>query len=227
MNILALETSSQACSAALSINGEIKERFKIAPRGHGDLILSQVDELMKEADLRPTDLDALAFGRGPGAFTGVRIATSVAQGIAFAADLPVLPISTLESLAAAAHRLYGEERVACAVDARMGEVYWAVYHMNTGEWQRVADESVCAPDLVDLPATDNWVGVGSGWAEYGEALNAKVGVRCAVRDAELLPRAFDIVMLGARDFAVGKGLPAEQALPVYLRDNVAKKKKQQ
>ncbi len=227
MKILALETSSQACSAALSINGEIKERFQVAPRGHGDLILSQVDELMNEAGLRPAELDALAFGRGPGAFTGVRIATSVAQGIAFAVDLPVLPVSSLKALAAAAYRLYGEKKVACAIDARMGEVYWAAYYLNIEEWQLAADESVCGPDLVNLPEADVWAGVGSGWSEYNDALNARLGARCTVRDADLLPRALDVAMLGARDFAAGKGLSAEQALPVYLRDNVAKKKKQQ
>jgi len=225
LKILALETSSQACSAALSINGDVRERFQIAPRGHGDLILQQVDELMSEAGLKPAELDGLAFGRGPGAFTGVRIATSVAQGIAFAVDLPVLPISTLEALAQASFRQHGDRAVACAIDARMGEVYWAAYRM-TDEWQVLAEERVCAPEAVELPAGDDWVGVGSGWREFEGALTAVVHGRCQLRNAELLPHAYDVATLGARELAAGRGLPAAQALPVYLRDNVADKKKQ-
>lgn len=227
MKILALETSSQACSAALSIDGETRERFQIAPRGHGDLILAQVDELMAQAGIRPAELDGLAFGRGPGAFTGVRIATSVAQGIAFAAELPVLPISSLEALAAASRRQWGDEAVACAIDARMGEVYWAAYRFESGQWRQAIGECVVAPGRVDTPDGDDWVGVGTGWQEFPDVLATSTGGRISVRDAAMLPQAQDIASLGERDFSLGKGLPAEQALPVYLRDDVAKKKNQQ
>jgi tRNA threonylcarbamoyladenosine biosynthesis protein TsaB len=203
----------------------VRERFQIAPRGHGDLILQQVDELMSEAGLKPAQLDGLAFGRGPGAFTGVRIATSVAQGIAFAVDLPVLPVSTLEALAQADFRQHGDRAVACAIDARMGEVYWAAYRMDD-EWQLLAAERVCLPAAVELPQGDDWVGVGSGWREFEDELNSKVDGRCQIRDAELLPHAYDVATLGERELKAGRGLPAAQALPVYLRDNVAEKKKQ-
>ena len=226
MNILAIETSSQACSAALLNHGQLLQRYQVAPRGHGDLLLNMIDEIMSEADLKPAQLDAVAFGRGPGAFTGVRIATSVAQGIAFGADLPVAPISTLAALAQAGHRLHGYQDMLCAIDARMGEVYWGAYQVRQGVVSLVAEELVCQPEHVPLPGEGDWQGLGNGWDVYAEELINRVPAQLAANDAAMLPRAEDVAVLAQQAVEKGETVMAEQALPVYLRDKVAEKSRQ-
>jgi tRNA threonylcarbamoyladenosine biosynthesis protein TsaB len=225
LKILALETSTQACSAALLIDGQLLQRFQIAPRGHGDLILPMVDELMREAAMAPSQLTAVAFGRGPGAFTGVRIATSVAQGIAFAADLPVVPVSTLAALALAGERKHGYQDMLCAIDARMGEVYWGVYHAEQGMVSLLAQERVCRPETVTQPGEHGWHGVGSGWAVYGEILGKRVSVQLNQSDTELLPTAAEVAILAQHAVNSGDVILPKQAVPVYLRDDVAEKSK--
>lgn len=227
LNILALETSTQACSAALLCDGQLSQRYQVAPRGHGDLILAMLDELLAAAALSPTRLDAIAFGRGPGAFTGVRIATSVAQGIAWAADLPVVPVSTLAALAQAGYRLSGQEALLCATDARMGEVYWGAYRLRDGLATLAGEERVCRPAAATA-APGEWHGVGNGWTVHAAELPRTLLARepSPVMTA-LLPRAEEVALLAAYEFRQGRAVAAEQALPVYLRDDVAKKAQHQ
>lgn len=222
MKLLALETSTAACSAAVLVNGEVRERFEIAPQRHAKLILPMIDAVLAEAGLTVRQLDALAFGRGPGAFTGVRIATSIVQGIAFAADLPVAPVSTLAALAKDVHDWLGCERVAAVLDARLGEVYWGTYRaVADGDMGLLGVERVCAPAVATLPETGDWYGAGSGWALYGELLRERLGVADWVGDC--YPRAAAVARLGAFVYRRGECVEAERALPVYLRDEVAKK----
>ncbi|NOX76297.1 MAG: tRNA (adenosine(37)-N6)-threonylcarbamoyltransferase complex dimerization subunit type 1 TsaB [Gammaproteobacteria bacterium] len=218
--VLALETATEGCSAALAIGDHIIERFEIAPRGHSERILPMIDELLAEAGLGVGQLDAIAFGRGPGAFTGVRIAVGVTQGIAFGADLPVVPVSTLAALAQGAEA----DRVLAAIDARMGEVYWGAFQRNAeGIMLSCGEESVLAPEQVSAPDDAvGWLGVGSGWQVYGDKLAARVVVTGWVSDA--LPHAAAVARQGLAAFAAGQVVAAEAALPVYLRDQVAWKK---
>ncbi|HWQ94164.1 MAG TPA: tRNA (adenosine(37)-N6)-threonylcarbamoyltransferase complex dimerization subunit type 1 TsaB, partial [Gammaproteobacteria bacterium] len=189
MKLLAIDTSTEACSAALLIGTETREHFKLAPREHAKLILPMVDKLLAEAGLSLSQLDAIAFGRGPGSFTGLRIAAGVAQGLAFGADVPVLPISTLAALAQGAYTDLGATRVLTALDARMSEVYWGVYQINgAGVMELHGAEEVCAPGNVSLPLDGEWVGAGSGWKEYGAALREHCGTLVYTVMPERLPR---------------------------------------
>lgn len=221
--ILAIETATESCSAALLLDGAITVRERIAPREHATLILRMCDELLGEAGLKPVDLDAVAFGRGPGSFTGVRIATGVIQGIAFAADLPVAPVSSLAALAQGAMRQDGAQRVLAAIDARMGEVYWAAFGASEGLVEPLSSEVVVAPEQVTIPPGGDWVGVGSGWGTYREILMERGEGRISGVQSERFPLAQDVAVLAARALERGETVAAEQALPVYLRDNVAKK----
>lgn len=227
MNILAIETSTQACSAALLCNGEILQRYQVAPRGHGDLILPMIDELMSEAGLSPAQLSAVAFGRGPGAFTGVRIATSVAQGIAFGADLPVVPVSSLAALAQAGFRHKGYKAVLCAVDARMDEIYWGAYQIEQGVVSLLSGEHVCRPELApEPPEVDvQWRGMGNGWEVYADSLTDRFSLQTTADDVAWLARAEEVAVLAQHAVEKGETVSAEQAMPVYLRDNVAIKSK--
>ncbi len=225
MKLLALDTSTEACSAALCIDGELREQFQIAPRGHGQLILNMVEQLLADAQLKVGQLDGIAFGRGPGAFTGVRIATSVVQGIAFGADLPVVPVSSLAALAQGIYRQQRHEAVLTAFDARMDEVYWGAFALQAGLMVACGVESVCPPGSVPLPSpARQWVGAGNGWSAYPEQLQAACG-SVAVCDDHRFPHAQDVAALAEPLLAKGETVMAEQALPIYLRDNVVKKKK--
>ncbi|WP_260291256.1 tRNA (adenosine(37)-N6)-threonylcarbamoyltransferase complex dimerization subunit type 1 TsaB [Sedimenticola hydrogenitrophicus] len=222
MKILALETATEACSAALLIDGNVIERYQVQPRMHSQLILPMLDELLAEAGVTLAGLDAIAFGRGPGAFTGVRIAVGVAQGAAFAADLPVVPVSTLAALAQRGFRELGWRRLLPAYDARMQEVYWGAYEVDAQGLvsARVADE-VSAPDRVTLPAGGGWQGVGAGWGSYRDLLDQRLGDAVGEVNADLLCSAHDVALLGAAGFVRGEAVAAELAAPVYLRDKVA------
>lgn len=224
MKILALETATEACSAALLIDGAVRERFEIAPRAHARLLLPMLDALLGEAGIKAEQLDAIAFGRGPGSFTGARIAASVAQGIAFAADLPVLPVSTLAALAHAVLQRDATYRLFSAIDARMNEVYWAAYVGDAqGMPTALCEEQVSAAAAVSVPLGTRWYGAGSGWAAHPDALKMHFGPALIDYDAAALPRAADVARLAARDFAAGRAVPAAQALPVYLRNQVVKR----
>ena len=219
MKLLALDTTEQLCSAALAVGGEVLERRADEPRRHAELLLPMVESLLAEAGLSLKALDGIAYGRGPGSFTGVRIATAAAQGLALAADLPLAPVSSLLTLAAGAHRIGGGERFLAALDARKGELYWAPLVMENGRPVFAGPEVVAAPEAVTAPAADGWIGVGSGWAAHGELLRGRFNLRAVL--ADLTPSARDLLDEGARLLASGAGVPPEQALPVYLRDQVA------
>ena len=224
MRLLALDTATDWCSVALWQDGEITSRECRAERGHGGQVLAMIDALLAEAGVTLTALDAVAFGRGPGAFTGLRLAASVTQGLAFAAGLPVIPVSDLRALA---QQLllppHHQARVLVCHDARMGEVYWAGYHSLSGCARADTPEYVAAPaDMIESATA--WIGTGaaygagSGFAAYPalSVLQARLG---PVR-ADIHPRAREIALLAARD-GLQIAVPPEQALPVYVRDNVA------
>ena len=232
MNILALETATEACSAALwlSAANRCAERYELAPRAHNRLILAMVDSLLAEAGIGFGQLDAIAFGRGPGSFTGVRMAAGVAQGLAFAADLPVIPVSTLAALAWQAFEETGHPVVYPCLDARMGEVYWAAYRCaDSGEplTLLVAEQVVVAgqitlPEPVDGSDLRGW-GTGSGYATYADIVAARLGSRLMGQMPDRFPTARSVAVLAARIGHSDNLLPSDQALPVYLRDNVAQK----
>ncbi len=218
MKLLAFDASSPACSCALYLDGEITERYKIAPRQHAALILPMADELLTEAGLKPIELEGIAFGRGPGSFTGLRIASGVAQGIAFAADIPVAPISSLATLAQAAYIEKGAQKVFAAIDARMSEVYWGMYIIDKqGIMRCEGEESVSAPHHISLPSTEDWYGVGSAWTIYADILAKKCGLS---QEGESYPQARAMIPLALAAFAEGQIVNAENALPVYLRNKV-------
>ena len=224
MNILAIETATEACSAAVFQDGRVIERYQLAPREHNRLILPMIETVLAEAGLAVGQLDALAFGRGPGSFTGVRIAAGVVQGIALGADLPVVPVSTLAALALDAFDATQADWAFPCIDARMAEVYFAVYGRGgEGEAELRGVEAVLPPERVAAPPDLRGVGTGSGWASYAAVL----GERLAGQAGDVLkgrfPRAACVARLGAAGFRRGLGVRAEEALPVYLRDEVAKK----
>lgn len=224
MKLLAVDTATEACSAALMIGDSVLERFDIAPRAHARLLLPMLDSLLAEAGVKLADLDAIAFGRGPGSFTGVRIAASVVQGLAFGADLPVLPVSTLAALARAALQTTEATHVLAAIDARMDEIYWASYQRDArGEPQAVSEEQVTAAQDLKIAVDADWYGIGTGWAAYESVLRPQFGDQLLGCDGQALPRAAHIAQLAALDFAEGKALSAELALPVYIRNQVAKR----
>ena len=226
LKLLSIETSSDGCSAALYLDGVVTEQFEIAPRGHGQLILTMVDQLLIDAGLNKSQLDGLGFGCGPGAFTGVRIATSVIQGVAFGLDLPVAAVSSLATLAQGAYRRSKYTHIASVVDARMGEVYWGHYIYDEVRqcMQPCGDERVCPPDalVIDGKVDVPWFGAGSGWQVYREELLAQYIDKLQLFDDQCRPQAQDVALLAVDVFNQGQQLAPEQALPVYLRDNVVR-----
>jgi len=225
MNLLAIETATEACSAALCCGDDVLARFELAPRRHADLILTMCSGLLSAAGLSPSQLDAVAFGRGPGSFTGLRIAAGTVLGIAFGLDLPVVPVSTLGAMAQGAIAERNAHRVLCALDARMEEVYWGAYEKDEdGLARAVGEELVCPPGRVPVPAGGEYYGVGSGWKTYGESLREHTGPGNLLGvEEDRFPDARYVLPLALDRFRRGDAVPVEQAQPVYLRDNVAKK----
>ena len=206
---------------ALAVGDDCRARFEVAPRKHTGLVLPMVDALLTEAGLRAGELDAIAFGRGPGAFTGVRIAVAVAQGLAFAHDLPVIPVSTLAALAQAAAGV--SKYAAPAFDARMGEVYWGLYKRDEqGLMRGLIPDSVGAPGAVAVDAAGPWYGLGSGWRTYADELQGRFGARLLGVDDKALPSAEGVLTLARPAWLAGEALPVEEARPVYLRSRVAR-----
>ncbi len=221
MNLLAIETATETCSVALAVGGEIRERYQHAPRKHAELLLPWVQQLMAEAGLDFNALDAIAFSRGPGSFTSLRIGIGVVQGLAWASDRPVIPVS---SLAATAQTAAGEGVASAlvALDARMNEVFTGAFAVNErGIMTPVSEELVCSPDDVPPPTRAGTFGIGIGFARY-EALERLSGQLDGIR-SDLWPRASTVISLAQDWLRDNEALPAEQAQPVYLRDNVAKK----
>ncbi len=224
MRVLAIDTATEACSVAVQTPQGVFERWVEAPREHGDRVLGMVDAVLGEAGIASADLDVIAFGRGPGAFTGVRIATALVQGMAAALDRPVVPVSTLAAIAQGVHRRTGHRRVLAALDARMGEVYWGAWTLDDGGVMRAADdECVVVPSAVPLPAESGWAGAGTGWSRYEDILTERIGGALATCLGHALPAARDLLPTAAAAYAAGETVPAERALPVYLRDRVAER----
>lgn len=225
MKLLALDTATEACSVALEVDGEVSERFEISRREHGRVLLPMIHALLADADLTLPALDAIAFGRGPGAFTGVRIAVATAQGLALGADLPLIGVSTLAALAQGTAERQQVPGVFAAIDARMGEVYAGAFEYPGAGRAVIAvgEEQVCAPDMVSAPASRGWYGAGSGWARYGEIMSARLRLDDHVWDGDALPRARDMLPIARAVHARGALCDPEQARPVYLRRDVARK----
>lgn len=235
MKLLAVETSTEACSAALYIGNDdavgshyqndsaiISEQYTLAPKAHTQLILPMIDSLMAEAGLKPQQLDALAFSRGPGSFTGIRIATGIIHGIALGTDLPVVPVSTLAAIAQHFFEHQQQQDTAfVTMDARMNEIFWAVYQQDQcGYAELLGNETVTPAESVEFPDRQG-VGIGSGWGVYAEVLTKRLTDRIKYYESQHLPRAHAIARLAARDYQRGLAVPVEQAMPVYLRDKVA------
>ena len=224
--ILAIDTSTDACSAALVLDGGLHERFEVIPRQHAARLLPMIQQLLAHNRTEFSQLDAVAFGRGPGSFTGLRIAAGVAQGLAFGLNVPVVPVSTLAALALQAARLHDRRFVLSCLDARIGEVYTGSFRVDGEEVEPLQDEVLCPPESMPLPpptsAGESWFGAGSGWS-YEARMPRSVLDRIQGFDAELLPRAGDIARLAGRILHEGGGVEPELAAPVYLRDKVTLK----
>lgn len=220
MNLLAIETATEACSVALLHGEALIDRSELAPRRHAELVLPMAEELLAEAGITRRQLDGIAMGHGPGAFTGVRLAVSVAQGLALALDLPVVPVSSLAALAMQAPR--DGTAVLAAVDARRGEIYAGTFRLDAdGLAEPLGLEHVLlAADLI-LPEANAWNVLGSGWGAYGDAIRARLPSAPRWADGNRFPQARDVARLAAPLLAAGKGVAPENALPVYLRDKVA------
>ena len=223
MKLLAIETSTEACSAALYLDDEIHESFEIAPREHTKHILPMIDKLMAEAQLKPRQLDGIAFSCGPGSFTGVRIATGITHGIALGADLPVVPVSTLAAIAQTFFNKNPETIAFTAMDARMSEIFWGVYEKNAAGYAQLINKEAVTPAIDIQFLTQSGVGIGTGFKLYHEQLNQVLGKLLLRYEVDNLPRAAAIAQLGALALANNQGLPVELAQPTYLRDKVAKK----
>ena len=228
--ILALDSSTDACSVALNLNGELLARDEIAAKSHTQRLLPMVDEILQEAGLQLKDLDAIAFGRGPGSFTGLRICMGIVQGLAFGAQLPVLPVSTLAAMAFDYFQKVGglalEQKVLVALDARMGEIYWGLYSQNSTGVIELAVEQVMRPEALtqEVVLTElrgQLIGVGPGW-HYA----AMEELQPAVLDIDAYPSAKAIAQLAAPMLAAGSAIDILDAQPVYLRDTVSWQKRQ-
>lgn len=219
MKILALDTSTELCSVALWLDGETRMREDLAGQRHSEMVLSMVQELLAEAGLNLNALDGISFGEGPGSFTGLRIGCGVAQGLAFGADLPVAGICTLMALAEKS----GASRVIACLDARMGEIYHAIYEKVDGGWGVTSAPGLGLPQDAPDVAGEQWTGCGNGFAAYGEVLRARYAGQLEAVMPEMLPHALEIAKLGAMQFKRGLGRDAAEAAPLYIRNKVALK----
>jgi len=219
VNLLALDTSNEYLSLALMKGSETFTFNLNAGQTHSQIILPQLQILLNMAVLQLKDLHGIAFGAGPGSFTGVRIAAGVAQGLGLGANLPVVSICTLLALAEAS----GAEKVIACLDARMGEVYHAAYAKIAGEWQVVIEPGLYKPDAAPAIEGMGWVGAGSGWQTYAEQLGVVYATQLLAVQPQLLPTASAILRLAQPIFARGEAKPASEAMPIYIRNRVALK----
>ena len=210
MRLAAFETSTEWCSVALWIDGDIASVEERAGHGHSERVLPMLDRLAAQAGMPLGSLDAVAFGAGPGSFSGLRIACGVAQGIAYARGLPAIGISTLEAIAEES----GEARVVACIDARMREVYYSAHERHDGRWREVIPALCAAPAAVPKPPGEGWIGCGNGFAVYGS-----MGFRKVIPDIH--PTAMAVARLAAPRLAAGEGVDAALAVPFYVRDKVA------
>ena len=222
MKILAIDTATEACSVALLIDGACQEIFEIIPRQHTERVLPMVDTLLKEADLALSQIDTLAFNCGPGSFTGVRVGTSVTQGLGFSNDLPVIPVSSLAALAQFAFRVENKGKVLSAIDARMNEVYWGCYQVEDGLMSLVNKEKVSP--VTSVVNEGDWHCLGSGWDTFENELKQSKLVNITSFTNKCFPHAQDVAVLAADLYLKGKAVSAENAIPSYIRDEVTWKK---
>jgi tRNA threonylcarbamoyladenosine biosynthesis protein TsaB len=219
VKILALDTSTEYCSVALWRDGDIDARDVHAGQRHSLLLLPMIGELLDGHGLTAKDLDGIAFGEGPGSFTGLRIACGVTQGLAFGAGLKVVGVGTLAAMAEAT----AGGKVVCCLDARMGEVYHAAYAKSGESWDAVQAPGLYSPGAAPLPPAGAWAGCGSGFTAYAAVLNERYAGRLSAIMPDVIPHARHIARLAAREFEAGRAVAAEAALPVYIRDKVALK----
>ncbi len=217
VKVLAFDTSSEYCSVALWLDSAVLAKDAMAGQRHSEMLLPMVQELLAQAGLLLSGLNGIAFGAGPGSFTGLRIACGVAQGLAFGANLPVLGICTLEALAEATH----SERVIACLDARMGEIYHGACEKGEADWICVREPSLCLPRDAPQVAGTGWTGCGSGFDLYGDALRTRYDGRLARIDRGMAPHAREMASLAARRFARGEGVDPALAAPLYVRNKVA------
>jgi tRNA threonylcarbamoyladenosine biosynthesis protein TsaB len=217
MKLLALDTSTEFLSLALQAGEQTFTHCQNVGQTASQLILPQIQTLLDEANVKLTDLDGIAFGAGPGSFTGVRIACGVAQGLGFGANLPVVGVNTLMASAEAS----GESKVITCLDARMGEIYHAAYLKKNNEWVEISATKVCKPEAAPVLEGSEWVGVGSGWAVYGEVLSEIYAQNLVKTMPEVSPRAEAILKLAQPIFAAGLAKTASEAAPIYIRNRVA------
>lgn len=221
MNLLALDTSTEFLSLALQLNDKTFTHYQLAGNASSELILPQIQALLEEAKVKLSDLDGIAFGAGPGAFTGMRIACGVAQGLGFGTRIPVVGINTLQAVAQAS----GQDNVIVCLDARMGEIYHAAFIKENNGWIEQSATTVCKPEAAAM-LIDSWVGAGSGWAVYGDILNkiyAENLVKFLPQDLyyKVTPTAEAILQLALPTFEAGLAKPASEAAPIYIRNRVA------
>ena len=223
MKLLALDTATEACSAAVWVDGVIHAHFEIVGRDHTKRLLPVVAEVLAAAGLRYSQLDGLVCGVGPGSFAGVRIGVAFAKGAALAHELPVVGVSSLALLAQRALSAGGAQRVLVAIDARMGEVYFQPFERDgSGTARALADAVVAAPDAVPRPvAAARWLAAGTGWGVYEAELRARLACEISAIDAAALPQAADAFALAVPVFEHGEAQAADALQPIYLRNNVA------
>lgn len=217
VNLLAFESATSHLSVALWRDGHLSERTALIANGGSEWLLPAARQLLAEAGIELAQLDGIAFGAGPGGFTGLRLACSIAQGLAFGLDVPAVPISTLAALALAA----GDGRVLACLDARMNEAYVAAHVVHNGALEEVLAPKVGAGGTVPLPEGDGWRGAGDGFAVHGDAIRQRMGGRLVGEDAGIFPTAAAVARLAAPVLAQGGGVPASLAQPHYVRDKVA------
>jgi tRNA threonylcarbamoyladenosine biosynthesis protein TsaB len=218
LKILAFDTSATACSVALLLDRKIYEIHKIIPKQQAQLILPIIDDLLKTAGISLGQLEAIAYGCGPGSFTGIRIASSVVQALGYATSLPIIPISSLAALAQTAYETYQWTSLLVASDARMKQLYWAIYQVNKhGLVDLEGQEEIGTPATLTRPAATNGYGVGDGWSSYQEELIQHLEFTPMAINCTLLPTARAILALAKRKLAVGEFVSPAEALPVYLR----------
>lgn len=221
MKLLALDTSTEACSVAVYSDGVTFSAFELTPREHTHKILPMIEQVLAHAKLRLSEVDALVVGRGPGAFTGIRIGIGVAQGLALAVDKPIIPISTLAALAQQVYQQSGATQVLAALDARMNEVYWGQYRVQNGLMQLQGEELVCAAEHAPLPESASWWAVGHGWSVYAGILQARFSGKLEGVNAEHLPAAEFMLPLAVAAWQRSEAVAPELAQPVYLRNKIA------
>lgn len=221
--MLALDTATDACSVALQRDGELLTKHLVEPRMHADRLLFLVDELISSAGIGVSGLDAIAIGAGPGSFTGVRIAAAAAQGLAYAADLPVVQVSSLAAAAVGVHRRTGACHVAVAFDARMDEIYFGAFEAVGETFQEVVEQRVCNPAEVALPeARAQWIAAGAGWSRYRERLPVALTSHVRFVDDPAFPEARDVLTLAIPRLLTGETVAPAEVAPVYLRDRVTR-----